>query len=91
MFASLYYSDIVIASPLGLRTLLAEDFDFLCSIEVLVMDQTDVLYMQVGFRIFFLIEDNDVMNTFCTELGSHYAHIRPFASATSRTTRHGFG
>lgn len=41
-------SDILIASPLGIRTLLEEDFDFLSSIEVLIMDQTDVLYMQVS-------------------------------------------
>lgn len=40
-------ADILIASPLGARTLLSEDFDFLCSIEVLIIDQTDVLYMQV--------------------------------------------
>lgn len=42
-------SDILIASPLGLRTLLTEDFDFLSSIEILVVDQTDFLYMQVNY------------------------------------------
>lgn len=41
-------SDILVASPLGIRTLLEDDFDFLSSIEVLIMDQTDVLYMQVS-------------------------------------------
>nr|SVE72920.1 EOG090X05RM [Ceriodaphnia reticulata] len=46
LYAGFYVADILIASPLGARTLLAEDFDFLCSIEVLVIDQTDILYMQ---------------------------------------------
>ena len=51
LYTGFYMSDILIASPLGLRTLLAEEFDFLCSIEVLIMDQTDILYMQVNFYI----------------------------------------
>lgn len=46
-------SDILIASPLGLRTLLAEEFDFMCSIEVLIMDQTDIMYMQVCIKCGF--------------------------------------
>nr|SVE92996.1 EOG090X05RM [Moina brachiata] len=46
LYTGFYMSDILIASPLGIRTLLEEDFDFLSSIEVLIMDQTDVLYMQ---------------------------------------------
>ncbi|KAI9563344.1 hypothetical protein GHT06_010805 [Daphnia sinensis] len=46
LYAGFYKADILIASPLGARTLLADDFDFLCSIEVLVIDQTDILYMQ---------------------------------------------
>lgn len=62
-------SDILIASPLGLRTLLADDFDFLCSVEVLVMDQTDILYMQV---ILLTPNTNRLNNkdVLITELGS---------------------
>merc|ERR1712071_258234 len=46
LYAGFYVSDILIASPLGLRTIIDEDSDFLCSVEVLIMDQTDILYMQ---------------------------------------------
>lgn len=52
MYADFYSSDIIIASPLGLRyTIGAEgepdrNYDFLASIELLIFDQTEIFLMQ---------------------------------------------
>ncbi|OQV16521.1 Digestive organ expansion factor-like protein [Hypsibius exemplaris] len=52
MYTEFYSADIIIASPLGLRMIIGtegekqHEYDFLSSIEILVMDQADIFMMQ---------------------------------------------
>ncbi|XP_012535576.1 digestive organ expansion factor homolog [Monomorium pharaonis] len=52
LYTNFYSSDILIGSPLGLRRVIGaegeavRDYDFLSSIELLIMDQIDVVLMQ---------------------------------------------
>ncbi|CAL1529402.1 unnamed protein product [Lymnaea stagnalis] len=52
LYSPFYESDIILASPLGLRMIIGlegdheRDYDFLSSIEVLIIDQADIFLMQ---------------------------------------------
>ncbi|KAK0082100.1 hypothetical protein PV325_011059 [Microctonus aethiopoides] len=52
LYSEFYSSDIIITSVLGLRMLVGaegeedRDYDFLASIELLIMDQTEIFFMQ---------------------------------------------
>ncbi|XP_049539639.1 U3 small nucleolar RNA-associated protein 25 homolog [Anopheles darlingi] len=62
LYTRYYASDLIIASPLGLRmTIGAEgeserDFDFLSSIEMLIIDQAEVCYAQNWDHVLHLFE-----------------------------------
>lgn len=51
LYTGFYHSDMIVCSPLGLRTIIGDegdagrDFDFLSSVEVLVLDSCEMLQM----------------------------------------------
>lgn len=66
LYSEFYSSDLIIASPLGLRLAMGEpkskkfDCDFLSSIEIMILDQTDIFLMQNWDHLNFIF---DYLNT----------------------------
>ncbi|KAH9497821.1 hypothetical protein DERF_013777 [Dermatophagoides farinae] len=62
LYSDFYSSDIIIASPLGLRLIIGaageekRDFDFLSSIDMIIMDQADIFLMQNWEHVLHLFD-----------------------------------
>uniref|UniRef100_A0A182MJ98 U3 small nucleolar RNA-associated protein 25 homolog n=1 Tax=Anopheles culicifacies TaxID=139723 RepID=A0A182MJ98_9DIPT len=62
LYAKYYSSDVIIASPLGLRMAIGakgekhRDYDFLANIELLIIDQAEVCYAQNWDHVLHLME-----------------------------------
>ncbi|NWW06548.1 DIEXF factor, partial [Oreocharis arfaki] len=67
LYAPFYSSDIIIASPLGIRTVIGaegekkRDFDFLSSIEILIIDQADIYLMQNWEHVLHLMKSINLL------------------------------
>lgn len=52
LYSDFYSADLILASPLGLKTVIGaegdkkRDFDFLASVELVIIDQADDMLMQ---------------------------------------------
>ncbi|KZO99606.1 DUF1253-domain-containing protein [Calocera viscosa TUFC12733] len=80
LFTEFYSSDMIVASPLGLKLLIEKDkaksADFLSSIELLVMDQLDVMSMQNWEHVQFVLEH---LNKLPNETrDSDFSRIKPW-------------
>ncbi len=86
LFSDFYISDIVVASPIGLRLSMekngsgddkrSNDRDFLSSVEIVILQQADVMYMQNWEHVEFVLHN-------CNQLPSEsrdtdYSRVRPY-------------
>jgi U3 small nucleolar RNA-associated protein 25 len=82
LYSSFYASDIIIASPLGLRRVIgvqgesSRDSDFLSSIEVLVLDQAEVFLMQNFDHLQIVLENLNLIPK--TDRGADITRLRSF-------------
>ncbi|GAA5871369.1 hypothetical protein JCM8547_002648 [Rhodosporidiobolus lusitaniae] len=78
VFSGFYESDIIVASPLGLRTSIEKDgdADFLSSIEMVVVDQMDVMEMQNWEHVQFVMSRLNLMPQ--TDHGCDFSRVKPF-------------
>ncbi|XP_054263815.1 U3 small nucleolar RNA-associated protein 25 homolog [Macrosteles quadrilineatus] len=83
LYADFYSADIIIASPLGLRVIVGaegqadRDYDFLASIELLVLDQAEVIFMQNWDHLLHIWDHLHMQPK--DSHGTNFARVRPWA------------
>ncbi|XP_046658688.1 U3 small nucleolar RNA-associated protein 25 homolog [Homalodisca vitripennis] len=83
LYADFYSADIIIASPLGLRVIVGaegqadRDFDFLASIELLVLDQAEIILMQNWDHLLHVWDHLHMQPR--ESHGTNFARVRPWA------------
>jgi U3 small nucleolar RNA-associated protein 25 len=82
LFSDFYQSDVIIASPIGLRFIIekgengSKNADFLSSVEMVVLHQADVMYMQNWDHVEFVLQHT---NKLCEiDRGTDFARVRPY-------------
>jgi hypothetical protein len=88
LYSDFYESDIIIASPLGLKLAVdnrsasgtaGEDkltFDFLSSVELVVLHQSDVMYMQNWDHVEYILSQINRMPK--VDRGTDFSRVRPY-------------
>ena len=80
LFSDFYQSDIILASPLGLRLLIEnkgkEERDFLSSIESIYIHQGDVLYYQNWDHVDFVMRNVNALPS--SDRGTDFSRVRPY-------------
>ncbi|KFM58522.1 Digestive organ expansion factor-like protein, partial [Stegodyphus mimosarum] len=67
LYSEFYSSDLIIASPLGLRQIVGaegdkeRDYDFLSSIEILIIDRADVLLLQNPLHLIHVLKHVNIL------------------------------
>lgn len=82
LFSDFYISDVIIASPLGLRLVMEKDeknlnYDFLSSLEIIGLHQADVMYMQNWEHVEFVMAHCNKLLKESRE-GTDYSRVRPY-------------
>ncbi|GAA5821984.1 hypothetical protein JCM10212_002377 [Sporobolomyces blumeae] len=78
VFSEFYQADVIVASPLGLRTSIEkeDDSDFLSSIEIVIVDQMDVMLMQNWEHVQFVMDRLSKMPE--EDHGCDFSRVKPW-------------
>lgn len=85
MYCDFFQSDIIVASPLGLRLLIEKNgsggsgklnADFLSSVEVAILHQSDVMYMQNWEHVEYIMQRTNKLAE--SDRGTDFSRIRPY-------------